>query len=65
MDAHFASPFEQNAIKFLATHLVRLRPRDLSHVGEVNVSPALTLMCEEARAPLGRKPCGLDLLGHT
>src|SRR5437016_4010099 len=61
IDAHLASAVQQNAIKFLATYLIRLRPRDLSHVGEVNVPPALSIMREEARTPLRRKTCGLNL----
>jgi len=65
MDAHFTSPIQQNAIKFLATYLICLRPCDFSNIGEVNVPPGLAIMCEEARTPLRRKTCRLDLLGHT
>jgi len=65
LHAHFASPIQQNAIKFLAAYLIRLRPRDLPSICEVNVSSSLTIMRQEARTPLLRKTCGLDLLGHT
>src|SRR5207248_8383362 len=65
IDAHFASPIQQNAIKFLATYLICLRPRDLSHVGEVNVPPALSIMREQSRTPFRRKTRGLNLPGHA
>jgi hypothetical protein len=65
MDAHFPSPFQQNAIKFLAAHLIGLRLRNLPNACEVNVTPVLTIMREEARTPLLRETCGLDLLGYA
>jgi hypothetical protein len=65
IDTHFTSAFQQNAIKFLAAHLIRLRLRDLPNAGEVNVSPALAVMRQEARAPLRWETCGLDLLGDA
>src|SRR5207247_10979113 len=65
VDAHFARPIQQDAIKFLAAHLKRLRPGDFSNVGEVNVSSALAVVREQARTPFVRKTCGLDLFSHT
>jgi hypothetical protein len=65
LDTHFASPFQQNAIKFLAAYLISLRPCDLSNTGEVNVPASLTIMREEAGTPFLRKTCGLDLLSHA
>jgi hypothetical protein len=64
MDAHFTSPIQQNAIKFLPTHLIGLRPVDLSNVSEVYVSATLTVMREEACTPFLRKTSRLDPLGH-
>jgi hypothetical protein len=65
VDTHLASPFQKNAIKFLAAHLIGLRLCDLSDAGEVNVSSALTVVRKETRTPFLRKTCSLDLFSHA
>ncbi len=65
VNADFAGPFQQNSIEFLPTHLIRLSPRNLSHVGEVNVTAGAAIVRIEARTALLWKTCGLDPLGHT
>jgi hypothetical protein len=65
VDTNFAGPFQQDLIELLAAYLIRLRPRDLSDVGEVNVAAAPSVMSVQARTPLLWKTCGLDPFGHA
>jgi hypothetical protein len=65
VDANFAGPFQQDLIELLAAHLIRLGPRDFSHVGEVNVAAVPSVMSVQARTPLLWKTCGLDPFGHA
>jgi hypothetical protein len=65
VDANFAGPFQQDLIELLATYLIRLRLRDLSDVGEINVAATSRVMSVQAGTPLLWKTCGLDPFGHA